>query len=307
MQPLFLWPTFSHNGVSFRLNGSHSCRWLASSETELQFSATLKYHRFLFYRFHRFLFSAILKYHTIRFLLLILIYRVVFCKVVYEYQQSYLKGMDKTLVNRTSDWKYNPFPKIEEYDVPWVVLAEIFFRILISGIPWNRLKDGLPAAEKCARYIVKDYSLVIKDVAEEDAGNYTIILAIPQWNLSKNLTVTLTVNGKSATCSHTAPQHVKCSISFELHFHQSCIGALWVFLLPSWTQTSYTGWKTRLCTRRWTLVFIRSVSVFHSHILAPDDLNALITTRLTWLRTVFLFCSSGDFSCYSHCRNVVFL
>ncbi|KAM6095865.1 vascular endothelial growth factor receptor 1 [Chlamydotis macqueenii] len=58
------------------------------------------------------------------------------------------------------------------------------------------LKDGLPAAEKCARYMVKDYSLIIKDVAEEDAGNYTIILSIRQWNLSKNLTVTLTVNVK---------------------------------------------------------------------------------------------------------------
>uniref|UniRef100_A0A8C3GRI7 receptor protein-tyrosine kinase n=1 Tax=Cairina moschata TaxID=8855 RepID=A0A8C3GRI7_CAIMO len=58
------------------------------------------------------------------------------------------------------------------------------------------LKDGLPAAEKCARYMVKDYSLIIKDVAEEDAGNYTIILSIRQWNLSKNLTVTLKVNVK---------------------------------------------------------------------------------------------------------------
>ncbi|NXA37567.1 VGFR1 factor, partial [Eudromia elegans] len=58
------------------------------------------------------------------------------------------------------------------------------------------LKDGLPAAEKCARYMVKDYSLIIKDVAEEDAGNYTIILSIRQWNLSKNLTVTLRVNVK---------------------------------------------------------------------------------------------------------------
>ncbi|KYO27409.1 vascular endothelial growth factor receptor 1 [Alligator mississippiensis] len=58
------------------------------------------------------------------------------------------------------------------------------------------LKDGLPAAEKCARYVVKDYSLIIKDVAEEDAGDYTIVLNIRQWNLSKNLTVTLIVNVK---------------------------------------------------------------------------------------------------------------
>uniref|UniRef100_A0A8C8SQB5 Vascular endothelial growth factor receptor 1 n=1 Tax=Pelusios castaneus TaxID=367368 RepID=A0A8C8SQB5_9SAUR len=58
------------------------------------------------------------------------------------------------------------------------------------------LKDGLPAAEKCARYVVKDYSLSIRDVAEEDAGNYTITLSIRQWNLYKNLTVTLIVNVK---------------------------------------------------------------------------------------------------------------
>ncbi|XP_074842058.1 vascular endothelial growth factor receptor 1 isoform X2 [Carettochelys insculpta] len=58
------------------------------------------------------------------------------------------------------------------------------------------LKDGFPAAEKCARYVVKDYSLIIRDVAEEDAGNYTITLSIRQWNLYKNLTVTLIVNVK---------------------------------------------------------------------------------------------------------------
>ncbi|EMP37579.1 Vascular endothelial growth factor receptor 1 [Chelonia mydas] len=58
------------------------------------------------------------------------------------------------------------------------------------------LKDGLPAAEKCARYVVKDYSLIIRDVAEEDAGNFTITLSIRQWNLYKNLTVTLIVNVK---------------------------------------------------------------------------------------------------------------
>ncbi|XP_053161510.1 vascular endothelial growth factor receptor 1 isoform X2 [Hemicordylus capensis] len=58
------------------------------------------------------------------------------------------------------------------------------------------LKDGLPAAEMCARYIIKGYSLTIKHVAEEDAGNYTILLSTPQWNLHKNLTVTLRINVK---------------------------------------------------------------------------------------------------------------
>uniref|UniRef100_A0A8D0GJJ4 Vascular endothelial growth factor receptor 1 n=1 Tax=Sphenodon punctatus TaxID=8508 RepID=A0A8D0GJJ4_SPHPU len=62
--------------------------------------------------------------------------------------------------------------------------------------PMPGLKDGLLAAEKCARYAVQDYSLIIKDVAEEDAGSYTILLSTRQWNLYKNVTVTLTINVK---------------------------------------------------------------------------------------------------------------
>ncbi|XP_029458469.1 vascular endothelial growth factor receptor 1 isoform X2 [Rhinatrema bivittatum] len=69
------------------------------------------------------------------------------------------------------------------------------------------LKDDLLAAEKCARYIVNGYSLIIKDVSEEDAGNYTIVLRIQQWNLSKSLTVTLTVNVK--------PQIYEKAVSFQ--------------------------------------------------------------------------------------------
>uniref|UniRef100_A0A2D4I474 Ig-like domain-containing protein n=2 Tax=Micrurus lemniscatus lemniscatus TaxID=129467 RepID=A0A2D4I474_MICLE len=58
------------------------------------------------------------------------------------------------------------------------------------------LKDGLPAAEMCARYKMKGFSLIIKHVAEEDAGNYTIMLSTRQWNLQKNLTITLRINVK---------------------------------------------------------------------------------------------------------------
>ncbi|KAK9402381.1 vascular endothelial growth factor receptor 1 [Crotalus adamanteus] len=58
------------------------------------------------------------------------------------------------------------------------------------------LKDGLPAAEMCARYKIKGFSLIIKHVAEEDAGNYTIMLSTRQWNLQKNLTITLKINVK---------------------------------------------------------------------------------------------------------------
>uniref|UniRef100_A0A2K6LRL8 Platelet-derived growth factor receptor-like protein n=1 Tax=Rhinopithecus bieti TaxID=61621 RepID=A0A2K6LRL8_RHIBE len=58
------------------------------------------------------------------------------------------------------------------------------------------LKDGLPATEKSARYLTRGYSLIIKDVTEEDAGNYTILLSIKQSNVFKNLTATLIVNVK---------------------------------------------------------------------------------------------------------------
>lgn len=52
--------------------------------------------------------------------------------------------------------------------------------------------------EKSPRYLVHGYSLIIKDVAEEDAGDYTILLAIKQSSVFKNLTTTLIVNGKFA-------------------------------------------------------------------------------------------------------------
>ncbi|ELK18741.1 Vascular endothelial growth factor receptor 1 [Pteropus alecto] len=58
------------------------------------------------------------------------------------------------------------------------------------------LKDGLPATEKSARYLVHGYSLIIKDVAAEDAGNYTILLGTKQSDVNKSLTATLIVNVK---------------------------------------------------------------------------------------------------------------
>ena len=60
----------------------------------------------------------------------------------------------------------------------------------------HRLKDGSLATEKSARYLVRGYSLIIKDVSAEDAGDYTILLGIKQANVSRNLTATLIVNGK---------------------------------------------------------------------------------------------------------------
>ncbi|XP_053564458.1 vascular endothelial growth factor receptor 1 [Bombina bombina] len=74
------------------------------------------------------------------------------------------------------------------------------------------LKDDLLAADKCARYIVHNNYLIIKDVSEEDAGNYTIVLQLKKWNLIKKLTVTLTVNVK--------PQIYEKSVSFhESHIY----------------------------------------------------------------------------------------
>ncbi|XP_036773235.2 vascular endothelial growth factor receptor 1 isoform X1 [Manis pentadactyla] len=58
------------------------------------------------------------------------------------------------------------------------------------------LKDGLPATERSARYLVHGYSLIIKDVTAEDAGDYTILLGKKQSNVFKNLTTTLIVNVK---------------------------------------------------------------------------------------------------------------
>lgn len=59
----------------------------------------------------------------------------------------------------------------------------------------SRLKDGMVAAEQCSRYHVDGYSLVIRDVAEEDAGVYTILTGIQQFGLHQNLTLQLVLNG----------------------------------------------------------------------------------------------------------------
>ena len=52
------------------------------------------------------------------------------------------------------------------------------------------------AAEQCSRYRIHGNSLVIRDVAEEDAGKYTVLAQIKEHALYKNLTLTLVVNGE---------------------------------------------------------------------------------------------------------------
>ncbi|XP_066555062.1 vascular endothelial growth factor receptor 1 isoform X2 [Amia ocellicauda] len=56
------------------------------------------------------------------------------------------------------------------------------------------LKDGKVAAEQCSRYKVEGNFLVIRDVSEEDAGVYTILVGIQQYSLFRNLTISLVVN-----------------------------------------------------------------------------------------------------------------
>ncbi|XP_008306025.1 vascular endothelial growth factor receptor 1 isoform X1 [Cynoglossus semilaevis] len=56
------------------------------------------------------------------------------------------------------------------------------------------LKDGRVAAEQCSRYHVDENSLIIRDVAEEDAGKYTVLVRIQEHGLQQNFTLTLVVN-----------------------------------------------------------------------------------------------------------------
>ncbi|XP_057680173.1 vascular endothelial growth factor receptor 1 [Corythoichthys intestinalis] len=56
------------------------------------------------------------------------------------------------------------------------------------------LKDGMVAAEQCSRYHIEGHSLVIRDVAEEDAGKYTVRVRIQEHGLYQDLTLTLVVN-----------------------------------------------------------------------------------------------------------------
>ncbi|XP_055007145.1 vascular endothelial growth factor receptor 1 isoform X2 [Boleophthalmus pectinirostris] len=58
------------------------------------------------------------------------------------------------------------------------------------------LKDGRIAAEQCSRYHLEGHSLVIRDVAEEDAGKYTILVRNQEHGLCQNLTLTLMVKVK---------------------------------------------------------------------------------------------------------------
>lgn len=74
------------------------------------------------------------------------------------------------------------------------------------------------AEEQCSRYRINGSSLVIRDVAEEDAGKYTVLAQIKEHGLYRNLTFTLVVNGEkhaftsnpSTTAASVTEQAIKC-------------------------------------------------------------------------------------------------
>ncbi|XP_015196874.2 vascular endothelial growth factor receptor 1 isoform X2 [Lepisosteus oculatus] len=101
--------------------------------------------------------------------------------VVYEKPFINLKHRHGPVVEVTAGQKsYRLSSKLRAFPSPEVI--------------W--LKDGKIAAEQCSRYRVDGNSLVIRDVSEEDAGVYTILVGIQQYSLYRNLTVSLVVNVK---------------------------------------------------------------------------------------------------------------
>ncbi|KAF6727277.1 Vascular endothelial growth factor receptor 1 [Oryzias melastigma] len=82
------------------------------------------------------------------------------------------------MVVQAGQKSYRISPKVRAFPAP-----EVFW-----------FKDGNLAAEHCSRYRINGTSLVIKDVAEEDAGKYTVLVQIKEHGLFQNLTLTLMVN-----------------------------------------------------------------------------------------------------------------
>ncbi|XP_065114286.1 vascular endothelial growth factor receptor 1 isoform X3 [Paramisgurnus dabryanus] len=101
--------------------------------------------------------------------------------IVYDQPFIRLKRRDGPVVQASAGQKsFRLTPKLKAFPAPEII--------------W--LKDGMVAAERCSRYHVDGFSLVIRDVAEEDAGIYTILAGIQQYGLFQNLTITLVVNVK---------------------------------------------------------------------------------------------------------------
>lgn len=67
----------------------------------------------------------------------------------------------------------------------------------------------MEAAEQCSRYHMDGNSLVIRDVAEEDAGKYTVLVRIQEHGLYQNLTLTLVVNGEKPCLNSPPTNHLQ--------------------------------------------------------------------------------------------------
>ncbi|XP_061569530.1 vascular endothelial growth factor receptor 1 [Cololabis saira] len=81
------------------------------------------------------------------------------------------------MVVQAGQKSYKLSPRVRAFPVPEVI--------------W--FKDGMVASEHCSRYHMEETSLVIRDVAEEDAGKYTMLVRIKEHGLYQNLTLTLVV------------------------------------------------------------------------------------------------------------------
>lgn len=97
---------------------------------------------------------------------------------IYDHPFIRLKPRHGCLIETEAGQKsYKISPKLRAFPPPEVM--------------W--LKDGRVAAEQCSRYHIEGHSLVIRDVAEEDAGKYTILVRNQEHGLYHNLTLTLEV------------------------------------------------------------------------------------------------------------------
>uniref|UniRef100_A0A4W6DRA7 receptor protein-tyrosine kinase n=1 Tax=Lates calcarifer TaxID=8187 RepID=A0A4W6DRA7_LATCA len=98
---------------------------------------------------------------------------------VYDRPFIHLRPRHRSVLEVQAGQKsYRISPKLKAFPAPEVI--------------W--FKDGMVAAEQCSRYHMDGHSLVIRDVAEEDAGKYTVLVQIQEHGLYKNLTLTLVVN-----------------------------------------------------------------------------------------------------------------
>uniref|UniRef100_A0A672J3P1 receptor protein-tyrosine kinase n=1 Tax=Salarias fasciatus TaxID=181472 RepID=A0A672J3P1_SALFA len=97
------------------------------------------------------------------------------------YDRSFIRLKPRNgsvMVVQAGQKSYRITPKLRAFPAPEVI--------------W--LKDGMVAAEQCSRYHMDGNSLIIRDVAEEDAGKYTVLVRIQEHGLYQNLTLTLVVN-----------------------------------------------------------------------------------------------------------------